>query len=392
MSSKPNRVLPLIILSQFACTSLWFAGNAIVDSLSKVLGFDAQIAAHMLSSVQLGFIAGTLIFAILLIVDRFSPSKVFLISAILAAFTNLPILIEGISTTALLATRFMTGFFLAGIYPVGMKMAADYFEKGLGKALGLLVGALVLGSATPYLIRGVIDSNNFGQVLWGTSILAIMGGLIVGFGVPEGPFRKPMSTLKLQEGFRLFKIPAYRSAAFGYFGHMWELYAFWAFTPVAIAFYGEGSFSSTFIATCTFFVIALGAVSCALGGYLSIQYSSKKVAFLSLVLSGLLCLLSPLLFKFSKVFFLLFWCLWGMAVTSDSPQFSTLVAQAVPAKLKGTALTLTNCIGFGISILGIQTLYFMQNWAPTNWLFFPLVLGPLFGILYFRKHTSNSVK
>lgn len=385
---KPKlHILPTIILSQFACTSLWFAGNAIVDELTIKTGLGTEIIGYVLSSVQLGFIIGTLVFALLMIADRFSPSKVFMGCAFLGALCNLVLLYEGISALVLLSIRFGTGFFLAGIYPVGMKIAADYYEKGLGKALGYLVGALVLGTAFPYLISG-LQLDDYTIVVWTTSILAFLGGLAMWTLVPNGPFRKPSTQLQLKAGISLFKALDFRKAAFGYFGHMWELYTFWALTPLALKAYNSAQGTSLSIPLWTCTIISIGALSCILGGYISLNIGSKKVALTALSVSGTLCLLSPLFFTFPPALFLSLWCLWGMVVIADSPQFSTMVATSSPTAIKGTALTLVNCIGFAISIISIQLLLYVLNYIDITLIFLLLAVGPLLGLLNFHKKSS----
>ena len=384
MKPKPH-ILPTIIVSQFACTSLWFAGNAIIGELSAKTGLGTEIIGFVLSSVQLGFIVGTLTFALLMIADRFSPTKVFMACALFAALCNLALLLGTISTVTLIIARFGTGFFLAGIYPVGMKIAADYYEKGLGKALGYLVGALVLGTAFPYLVEGMQMGSDFTLVIKTTSVLAILGGVAMYLLVPNGPYRKPSPRLQLQAGPSLFKLAGFRKAAFGYFGHMWELYAFWAFTPLALETYNTVHNNNIPISLWTFVIIAIGGISCIVGGYSSIRIGSKKVAVVSLAISGFLCLISPLLFQLPSSIFLTVWCLWGMAVTADSPQFSTLVANSVPSNLKGTGLTLVNCIGFAISIVSIQLLLFMVGKIHPTAIFPILAIGPILGLFYLTK-------
>ncbi|MGB5821743.1 MAG: MFS transporter [Saonia sp.] len=386
---KPKlHILPIIILSQFACTSLWFAGNAIVGELAQKTGLGTEIIGYVLSSVQFGFIMGTLVFALLMIADRFSPSKVFLICAFLAAFCNSVLLSERISSAMLISIRFGTGFFLAGIYPVGMKIAADYYEKGLGKALGFLIGALVLGAAFPYFIAGITWGANYLTVIKTTSAFAISGGLLLWVFVPNGPYRKPSTRLRLRSGPALFKVSGFRKAAFGYFGHMWELYAFWAFVPIALETFNSVQKTTLSISIWTAVIIAIGGVSSILGGYGSLRMGSKKVALISLIISGLLCLVSPFLFQLPSFFFLFLWCLWGMAVVSDSAQFSSMAAIAVPDTLKGTALTLMNCIGFAISILSIQLLSYLIEKIDATLLFLVLGIGPIFGSLSLLKKSS----
>jgi MFS family permease len=384
-----KHVLILIVSSQFCCTSLWFAGNSIVSDL--VLNFNLPEGAlgHLTSAIQFGFISGTLVFAALTIADRFSPSKVFFISALLAALFNLGLIWNSNSMFSLLVFRFSTGFFLAGIYPVGMKIAADYFEKGLGKSLGFLVGALVLGTAFPHLLKGSSNSFSWEFVVYITSGLALLGGLLMLVLVPNGPYRKASSILNLSAFLSVFKNKDFKSAAFGYFGHMWELYAFWAFVPVMLQAYAslhsDVPINSPLYA---FFIISSGALACVLSGYLSQKFGVKQIALVALSLSGLCCLLSPFVFMTDSIeLFMIFLLFWGMAVIADSPMFSTLVAQSTSAQLKGTALTIVNCIGFGITIISIQVLSFLSS-SGSIYIYMVLAIGPLFGIIYLLKNKA----
>lgn len=388
MKVRPH-ILAIIILAQFASTSLWFAGNAVIDELIVKTGFGKELVGYVISSVQFGFIIGTLTFALLMIADRFSPSRVFLICAILGALCNLSLLSDQLTKSTLLLARFGTGFFLAGIYPVGMKIAADYYEKGLGKALGFLVGALVMGSGLPFLFSGTSWGSNPDIVITATSSLAVFGGLLIWIFIPNGPFRKASAKLQLNAAQQLFKIFGFRRAAFGYFGHMWELYAFWAFTPLAITFFNRTNGNDLSTSLWTGIIFTLGGLSCMLGGIISQQFGSKKVAAIALFISGLICLLSPILFELPQSLFLFGWCLWGMAVTADSPQFSNLVAGAIPHELKGTGLTLVNCIGFAISIASIQLLAYLTSYFETNYLFLILTVGPILGLWQLNRKISH---
>ena len=208
---KPSKlILPVIVISQFCCTSLWFAGNGVINDLVLNFSLNESALGHLTSAVQFGFIIGTLTFAILTISDRFSPSKVFLISAFLGALFNLGILWESNSLITLLLLRFFTGFFLAGIYPVGMKIATDYFKNGLGKSLGFLVGALVIGTAFPHLLNGLSETFNWKTVLISTSSLASIGGLLMFILVPDGPFRKPSQQTDFSAFFKVFQNRKFR--------------------------------------------------------------------------------------------------------------------------------------------------------------------------------------
>ena len=326
-------------------------------------------------------------FAIFTLSDRYSPSKVFFICALLGGGFNLGILYVNNTMFSLLCFRFLTGFSLAGIYPVGMKIAADYFEKGLGKSLSFLVGALVLGTAFPHLITSFEINFNWKIVIWLTSALALIGGLLIVVFVPNGPYQKLATKFDASKVLKVFKKPKFKSAALGYFGHMWELYAFWTFVPVLLLTHSQLHNHTINISLFSFICIASGALACIIGGYLSSRYGTKKIAMASLSISGLCCLVSPLLFMVdSTIIFISFIILWGMMVIADSPLFSTLVAQHSEAQSKGTALTIVNCIGFAITIISIQLInYIIADLNNINYAFVILSLGPLIGLWYLKK-------
>ncbi len=388
----PRHILPVIVLSQFLCTSLWFAGNGVMQDLLLVFSLNTTALGNLTSAVQFGFISGTLLFAFLTVADRFSPSRVFLISALLGGLFNLGMAWTGNTYYSLFLLRFLTGFFLAGIYPVGMKIAADYYDKGLGKSLGYLVGALVLGTAFPHLVKSFGQALPWRLVIYTTSSLAALGGVMMFLLVPNGPHRRRSDQLDLTVIFRVFKNPGFRSAAFGYFGHMWELYAFWAFIPVMLTFYKSLNPKALFDTSLySFFIIAIGALSCVLGGYLSLKWGPKRIAFLSLLCSCICCLVSPFIFTSgSDKLLMVFLLFWGMVVISDSPLFSTLVAKNAIAENKGTALTIVNCLGFAITIVSIQLLTVLVETIPDEYLYLPLALGPVFGLIALKKETEVS--
>lgn len=384
-------ILPVIVVSQFCCTSLWFAGNGIIDDLVRTFQLEVTALGHLTIAVQLGFIIGTLLFAIFSIADRFSPSKVFFTSAILAALFNLCILWESNNLITLLLFRFLTGFFLAGIYPVGMKIAADYYDNGLGKYLGFLVGALVLGTAFPHVLKGITTGDQWRYVLMATSLLSLTGGLLMFSLVKDGPFRKEGSKLQLNACFQIFKNPDFKAASFGYFGHMWELYAFWAFVPIILKEYLQLHPSIDFnVAHLSFVVIGIGSLSCVASGYISQHIGTRRTAFMSLLLSGICCLVAPLLFKVdSEYIFISFLLFWGMTVIADSPLLSALVAHNAPAAIKGTSLTIVTCIGFAITIISIQLLNSLAAISNSGMMYMPLAIGPIFGLLALRKKKFN---
>jgi MFS family permease len=383
-------ILPVIVISQFCCTSLWFAGNGVMTILVDTFNLPENALSHLTSAVQFGFIFGTFVFALLTISDRFSPSKVFFISAILGAIFNLGLIITTQSLFSLVSFRFFTGFFLAGIYPVGMKIATDYYQKGLGKSLGYLVGALVLGTALPHLLKDFLTNYSYKSVIISTSILSFLGGLLMVIFVKDGPYRKPSVGLNLESSFQVFKNWNFRNAAFGYFGHMWELYTFWTFVPVFLVIYQDLHQNIILnISMLSFIIIAAGSFSCVLSGYISQKLGVKKTAFTFLLLSCICCLFSPLMFQLdNKNVFIAFLVFWGMVVIADSPLFSTLVAKNAPSKNKGTALTIVNCIGFSITIISIQCLSFIQLSLQSNFIFLILAIGPILGLLALKRKSS----
>lgn len=377
-----RRILLVIVISQFFCTSVWFATNAIMPDIVRQFGLAPAYLAHLTSAVQAGFITGTLIFAILSIADRFSPSKLFFICSIIAAACNLAVIINGIGSFELILFRFLTGFFLAGIYPVGMKIAADYYQQGLSKSLGFLVGALVLGTAFPHLLKSMATGWEWKYVVLSTSILSVAGGLSIFLLVPDGPHRtkgQQPSWLSFLQGFRNKQ---FRAASLGYFGHMWELYTFWAFVPVIITAYANHYPGVAIdIPLLSFLVIASGGVACVLGGLLSQRWGTKRTATIALSVSCICCLLSPLLLlNGSLPVFLIFLFIWGMSVIADSPLFSTLVAQNAPATSRGAAMTIVISIGFAITIVSIQLLNALINADNTRYIYMLLAIGPLLGL------------
>lgn len=383
-----KRILPTIVLSQFFCTSLWFAGNAILSDIVKTMQLEPGFLAHLTSAVQFGFISGTLVFAVLAISDRFSPSRIFFFSSIIAALFNLAVALDGIQPGGLLLLRFFTGFFLAGIYPVGMKIASDYYQKGLGKSLGFLVGALVVGTAFPHLVKSLTTGLPWKYVLFATSGLSVLGGLAMLLLVPDGPYRKPGQKLQFTAFLHGFRQPPFRSAAFGYFGHMWELYTFWAFVPVMLTAYSTRfPQAQLHVPLLSFLIIASGGAACVCSGLVSQYFGTKRVATVALFLSGLCCLLSPLFLFHNSVFVLIaFLFFWGLVVIADSPLFSTLVAQNAPEESRGTSLTIVNCIGFSITIVSIQLMRVLTGKYDAQYIYMFLAVGPVLGLIALVKN------
>jgi MFS family permease len=264
-----------------------------------------------------------------------------------------------------------------------MKIAADYFESALSKSLGWLVGALVLGTSFPHFLKTLAYNVNWSIVILGVSGLALVGGLLMLVLVPDGPYRKASQKLDVTAFLSVFKKHSFRKAAFGYFGHMWELYAFWTFVPVILATYNKlHTETALSIPLWSFIIIGVGSLSCVLAGWWSQYFGAKRIALIALLFSGLCCVLSPWIFQLdTPAHFLVVMIFWGMAVIADSPMLSSIVANQAPIAVKGTALTIVNCIGFSITILSIQWLEWTSGWIDSSLLYVFLGIGPILGIL-----------
>ena len=298
---------------------------------------------------MLGFVAGTLVLALFAVTDRYSPVKLFFFHALIGAATNAAIVWFAHDAGSLFVLRFLTGVCLAGIYPVGMKIAADWFDKNLGKSLGYLVGALVLGTAFPHLLKNRMFEISWRSVIYCTSLFTVAGACLMLFTVGDGPYRKKFGKFQWNAIATVFHSLNWRRTAFGYFGHMFELYSFWGFIPLILSLYANISGVALNIPLLSFFIISAGAVGCVAGGYLSQKFGSARVAFYALLISGGCCLLSPFFFNLPVYLFIMVLLIWGICVAADSPQFSALAAAYASPELRGSALTFYKSVGFLIT-------------------------------------------
>ncbi|MBW0147785.1 MFS transporter [Marinobacter arenosus] len=372
--------LPVIVLAQLFGTSLWFSINGVWLSLSAELGLTESDLGRLTLAVQAGFIAGTLTIAVTGLADRFGASRIFALSSLLGALVNGGFVFAAGSPPLDFLLRFATGLCLAGIYPLGMKMVIAWTPKYAGAALAWLVGMLTLGTALPHLMRGATFGMPWEWPLLVASVLALAGGVLV-FLLGDGPhLPKSNGPLPLSQGLAALRIPRFRAVAGGYFGHMWELYAFWTLTPLLIgrelARLGQ---DASLIPWFAFAVIGIGAAGCIGGGRLSRTKGSEWVARRALMLSGSVCLLYPWLSGLAPEILMVLLLIWGVAVIADSPQFSALAAATAPRESVGSSLAVMNAVGFGLTLPAIWLTSGL--WGQLGvWVVLLLVPGPVLGL------------
>ena len=377
----PRRILPAVALSQFAGTSLWFAINAVLPDLQRSAGLPASAAGWLTAAVQLGFIAGTMVFALLSVADRFSPRLVFLSCALAGAALALATAWLPPTLAGLTALRFATGVCLAGVYPVGMKIAAGGYAPGLGWALGVLVGALVRGTARPFGLRALGAAWAWESVMTVVALIAAGGGLLMALAVPDGPHlvRRPQG-LSPRALTVVWTDRRLRASALGYFGHMWELYAFFVLLPLIVGMHWQGVAALWWV----FGAIAIGGLSCVAGGLLARRFGGARVAGAQLLCSGACGLIAPWLLDAPMWLWVPWLLLWGATVSGDSPQFSALTAGNAPRELVGSVLTLVNSLGFALSVATITLFVALAGVWPLSRVLPWLALGPALGVLSLR--------
>ena len=375
------RVLFLLALSELLGMTLWFSASAVVPSISAEWGLSEASAAWLTLAVQLGFVAGTLLSALLNLPDIINARHLFVISAICGALTNALFGLFAEQATTGITLRFFTGLFLAGVYPPGMKIMATWFKHGRGMALGVLVGALTLGKASPYLING-IGSPFWRQNVLFVSALAAVGGAVVFLFVRDGPYATRAAKFDFRQAANVFRQRGLRLANFGYFGHMWELYAMWTWAPVMIrASLGEQGSRPVLAEVASFLVIASGAVGCVAGGLLADRVGRTVVTSWAMAISGACCLTVGLLFGASPALLLIVMVIWGATVVADSAQFSACVTELGDPQYIGTALTLQTCCGFLLTMASIHLIPKLVEAVGWRYAFAALAPGPLFGVI-----------
>ena len=374
----------IIAIAEWFGTALWFTPNAVIDDLQRTWGLATGDLGWLTGAVQFGFLLGTLCLGLSGLADRTQASRLFALACLVGALSNALLPYAGGLWPAV-GLRLITGLSLAGIYPIGMKLMVGWAPGRAGLGLAWLVGMLVLGTAMPHLLAGIDWGGDWKLTLWIASLLALLAGVAVWrLGDAPSLARASTPTPSRLAGLAAFRIADFRRAASAYFGHMWELYTLWTLIPLLLIA-ANPSLSPQALSMLSFALIAVGAPGCWLGGWLSQHLGSRRVAILGLAGSVIGCLLYPWIAPhvgFAAL--VVYLAAWSLLAVIDSPQFSALSANACPATLVGSALTLQNAIGFAISAVSIGLLV---PWLPTleatiAWWLLP---GPLLGLLALRR-------
>ena len=374
--------LGLLMLCELLVISIWFSASAVIPSLRLEFGLDDVQAALITSSVAVGFVAGTLASAVLGLADRFDPRRFFMAAALVAAAANAGALLVPPTSPLVPLMRFIVGACMAGVYPVGMKMVSTWAKADMGLLVGLLIGALTLGSASPHLI------DAFGGLDWrftiaASSVLAAVAAGLIRF-VPLGPGMARISTFHPRFLLQAWRRKSLRLANLGYLGHMWELYAMWAwvglFLNESFALNPGGDGAAIQARLVTFATIGIGALGCLFGGVFADRIGRTTVTMLAMAVSGTCSLVVGFLFGADPWLVTALCLVWGVAVVADSAQFSSSVMELSEPSLVGTMVTAQTCAGFLLSTVTIHLIPPLANLVGWQYAFAFLAIGPFLGV------------
>lgn len=363
--------------------SLWFSATAVSPQLIEQWRLDAAGVAALTLAVQIGFVVGALTLAILNVADIIPSRRLFVISALVGAGANLVLLAVQPDTTWLaFAMRFITGFALAGVYPAGLKVMSGWYKTGRGLALGVLVGAVTLGSASPHLISGL--GVDWRGVIVASSGLALVAGLIM-TRISDGPHEVPLQRFRWAQAADVLRNKGVRLSTYGYLGHMWELYGMWAWIEAFLAASAEAAGASYgSIPTLAFVIIGSGGLSSIWAGSLADRFGRTRVASGALAISGSCAVLTPFVFGAPSWVAIPLLVVWGLAIVADSAQFSAMVTETAEDNLRGTALTLQTAAGFLLTLVTISIVPAVADVLTWRWAFPILGLGPVVGVMAMR--------
>jgi len=389
-SPRAWRMLAALAVAELLGMSLWFSGTAVTASLAAAFTLSPEQSAWLTMAVQAGFVAGTLVTAVLNLADAVNPRHLMTAGCLLGAAANAAALVVH-GPTALLASRAATGAALAWVYPPAMKIAAGWFRVRRGFALGLLVGALTLGKAAPHLVTAIFGQAWQTPIVW-TSALAVLGALVALLVVRDGPLVPATAPFSLGAIGRAFAVRDVRVATLGYLGHMWELYAMWAwigaFAAASLAASGVTAPGAR-ASLVAFIAIASGALGCALAGRVADTWGKARVARYALLTSGLCCLTTAAVYGRHPAWLYVLVIVWGFTVVADSAQFSALVSDRAPVDAIGTALTLQTSLGFLLTMVSIDLLPRIASSVGWQWAAWLLALGPLAGLAAMSRLTDR---
>ena len=375
-----SRQLVFLSLAELGALSLWFSASAVLPALTREWSLGDGGRAGLTLAVQVGFILGTLASAIGNLPDVWSPRRLMAASAAVGALANAALALWVDSLGPALLLRFVTGAAMAGAYPPAMKIMATWFREGRGLAIGILVGALTVGSASPHLVRG-ISALDWRVTLLVASAAALGASAIVLLLVREGPHTFPSARFDVRMALAVFRERGARLACYGYFGHMWELYAMWAWIGVFLADSFAHAEARLDPAAATFGVIAIGALGCYAGGAGADRWGRTTITIAAMALSGACAAVIGLTFGGPPALTLLVAAIWGVTVIADSAQFSTAMTELSPPAYVGTALTTQTCVGFAITLASIWLIPIAVRSVGWRWAFATLAVGPALGVL-----------